>query len=63
MIPTVTHYQKDYYRIYPLSDYTDELAAKHGIHKYETPFDLTYLNELSQKILDEYAITWEGEHD
>ncbi|MBR6573726.1 MAG: CapA family protein [Clostridia bacterium] len=63
VIPTVTHYQKGYYRIYPLSDYTDELAAKHGIHKYETPFDLTYLNELSQKILGEYAITWEGEHD
>ena len=63
VIPTVTHYQKGYYRIYPLSDYTDELAAKHGIHKYETPFDLAYLNDLSQKILGEYAITWEGEHD
>lgn len=63
VIPTVTHYQKGYYRIYPLSEYTDDLAVKHGIHKYETPFDLSYLDELSERILGEYAITWEGEHD
>ena len=63
VIPTVTHYQKGYYRIYPLSEYTDELAGKHAIRNYETPFHLSYLTELSDKILGEYAITWEGEHD
>ena len=63
VIPTVTHYQKGYYRIYPLSEYTDELAGKHAIRNYETPFHLSYLTELSDKSLGEYAITWEGEHD
>ena len=63
VIPTVTHYQKGYYRIYPLCEYTDELAGKHSIKNYETPFNLSYLNDLSDKILGEYAVTWEGEHD
>lgn len=63
VIPTVTHYKKGYYTIYQLSEYTDELAAEHGMQGYETPFNMTYLAELSNKILGENAITWEGEHD
>lgn len=63
VIPTVTHYKKGYYTIYQLSEYNDELAAQHAIRNYETPFDMTYLTELSQKILGDTAITWEGEHD
>ena len=51
------------YTIYQLSEYTDELAAEHGMQGYETPFNMTYLAELSNKILGENAITWEGEHD
>lgn len=63
VIPTVTHYEKGYYRIYALSEYTEDLASRHGVRKYETPFDLAYLEQLSQKILGDAAITWEGEHD
>ena len=63
VIPTVTHYKKGHYTIYQLSEYTDELAAEHGMQGYETPFNMTYLAELSNKILGENAITWEGEHD
>ena len=63
VIPTVTHYKKGYYTIYQLSEYNDELAGVHAIRNYETPFNMNYLNELSQKILGESAITWEGEHD
>ena len=63
VIPTVTHYKKVHYTIYPLHEYTDELASEHGMQGYETPFDMTYLAELSNKILGENAITWEGEHD
>lgn len=63
IIPTVTHYKKGYYTIYQLSAYNDELAGVHAIRHYETPFDRNYLDELSQKILGESAITWEGEHD
>ena len=63
VIPTVPHYKKGHYTIYQLSEYTDELAAEHGMQGYETPFNMTYLAELSNKILGENAITWEGEHD
>ena len=63
VIPTVTHYKKGYYTIYQLSEYTDELAAEHGMQGYETPFNMTHLAELSNNILGENAITWEGEHD
>ncbi len=63
VIPTVTHYKKGYYTIYPLSEYNDDLAADHAVKNYETPFHMTYLTELSQKILGESAATWEGEHD
>ena len=63
VIPTVTHYKKGHYTIYQLTEYTDELAAEHGMQGYETPFNMTYLAELSNKILGENAITWEGEHD
>lgn len=63
VIPTVTHYKKGHYTIYPLHEYTDELASEHGMQGYETPFNMTYLAELSNNILGENAITWEGEHD
>lgn len=63
VIPTVTHYKKGYYTIYQLSEYNDELAGIHAIRNYETPFNMEYLNALSQKILGDSAITWEGEHD
>ena len=63
VIPTVTHYKKGHYAIYQLTEYADELAAEHGMQGYETPFNMTYLAELSNKILGENAITWEGEHD
>lgn len=59
VIPVVTHYQKGYYSIYQLSEYNDELAAAHGMQGYETPFNMTYLTELSNQILGENAITWE----
>ena len=49
--------------IYPLSDYHDELAAQHGVLKYDAPFHMSYLTELADKILGENAITWEGVHD
>ncbi len=63
VIPTVTHYKKGYYTIYQLSEYTDELAAAHAIRNYETPFNLEYLNGLSQKILGDSATSWEAADD
>lgn len=43
LIPTVMHYNtgESVYQIYPLSDYTDELAAAHSIHNMENPGTFT----------------------
>ena len=61
VIPTVTYYgSKGGYTVYPLEDFTEEQAAAHGVKKYEKPLTLDYLNELKDKVLGEYAITWES---
>ncbi len=61
VIPTVTYYgSKGGYTVYPLEDFTEEQAAAHGVKKYEKPLTLEYLNELKDKVLGEYAITWES---
>lgn len=41
--PTVMHYNttESVYQIYPLADYTDELAAAHSIHNMENPGSFT----------------------
>lgn len=53
VIPTVTHYSTsaDNFAIYPVSEYTDELAASHGIKKYDRAMSLDYLNELTERVL------------
>ena len=35
LVPLVTHYnhEKEAYAVYPLEEYTEELAAEHGIHE------------------------------
>lgn len=61
VIPTVTHYKsKGGYCIYPLEAYTEELAAEHGVKKYESPLTLAYLDDLVQEVLGEFAVTWES---
>ena len=61
VIPTVTYYgSKGGYTVYPLEQFTEEQAAAHGVKKYEKPLTLEYLNELKDKVLGEYAITWES---
>ena len=47
LVPLVTHYDYDEneYTVYKLEDYTEELAAKHSIHKEsEETFTLEWLN-------------------
>jgi poly-gamma-glutamate synthesis protein (capsule biosynthesis protein) len=57
--PIVTHYEKksDYqFATYLLSDYTQELALKHGVLEKEenSPFSLEYLKDLSTKVLGDW---------
>lgn len=58
-IPLVTHYGygKSDVRVYPLDQYTDELAAKHGIHQHVSRFDLDYINETVASVIDESFLT------
>lgn len=61
VIPTVTYYgSKGGYTIYPLEQFTEEQAAAHGVKKYEKPLTLEYLNDLKDKVLGDFAVTWES---
>ena len=50
----VTHYGQSYsnLRIYPLGDYTQELASKHGVLEKTPEFSLQYLNDIIAKVID-----------
>jgi len=50
LIPLVTHYSGKYYTTYKLSDYTNELAAKHKISE-SRDFSVEILTELYNKIM------------
>lgn len=50
----VTHYGYNFsnIRIYPLSDYTQELASKHGVLSKTSDFSLQYLYDILNKVID-----------
>lgn len=50
----VTHYgyNASNIRIYPLADYTEELASKHGVKSKTSEFSLQYLNDIVNEVID-----------
>lgn len=54
LTPTVTHYGKNYSEItvYPLQDYTEELASQHGVKRYTSNFSLGYIQQVVQDSID-----------
>lgn len=50
----VTHYGQSYsnLRIYPLSEYTEELASKHGVLGKTPEFSLQYLYDIIETVID-----------
>lgn len=55
--PIVTHYGKNFrdIAIYPLSQYTPELAAQHGVRAYDPAFSISYIQQMvSQNIPEKY---------
>lgn len=50
----VTHYGYSYsnLRIYPLEDYTEELASKHGVLSKTSDFSLKYLQDILNSVID-----------
>lgn len=59
VIPTVTHYlNKGGYAIYPLSQYTDELAQQHGIKNHDKAMTVEYAQQLAEQVLGEAEKAW-----
>jgi poly-gamma-glutamate synthesis protein (capsule biosynthesis protein) len=54
VIPTVTHYEGNFtgFKVYPLSAYTDELAAKHGKRQPEAELDAAYFTALARRVFN-----------
>lgn len=50
----VTHYGQGYsnIRVYPLEDYTEELASKHGVISKTSSFSLEYLHDIVNEVID-----------
>ncbi len=63
LIPTVTHYDSGYsdIRLYPLSEYTDELASRHGVRARNSSFSLSYIQSLvSEQIESQFLAPYRG---
>ncbi|MDR2370179.1 MAG: CapA family protein [Treponema sp.] len=52
VIPVVTHYETGFtnFRVYPLSEYTDDLAKRHQSRRPENEISVSYFTALSEKI-------------
>ncbi|MBQ2974596.1 MAG: CapA family protein [Clostridia bacterium] len=50
----VTHYGHGFsnIRVYPLEDYTEELASKHGVLSKTSAFSLQYLHDIVNEVID-----------
>ncbi len=50
----VTHYGYSFsnIRVYPMEDYTEELASKHGVKSQTSDFSLTYLQNIINTVID-----------
>ncbi|MDR2631793.1 MAG: CapA family protein [Spirochaetaceae bacterium] len=58
VIPTITHFNASYtgFRIYPLYDYTEELANTHGRKRPQYELSLSFFKNLAQRIFGEGLI-------
>ena len=60
VMPTVTHYNVNSrgFRVYPLKDYTDELAKEHGVAQYDGKVSVERFRNLFEKVFkDNTAVT------
>lgn len=60
IMPTVTHYNVNSrgFRVYPLKDYTDELASQHGVAQYDGKVSVERFRSTFEKVFkDNTAVT------
>ncbi len=55
VIPIVTHYDRGFknIRIYPFSEYSNELAKNHGVRAYDSTFSFGYIENMLKKVIGE----------
>lgn len=55
VMPTVTHYNMNSrgFKVYPLKDYTDELAAKHGVSQYDGKVSVERFKNIFENVFKE----------
>lgn len=65
IIPLVMHFQNRFtvQHAYLLEDYTDQLAAAHGIKNYTKALTLDYLEDLADSVLGDQRRSWEDTND
>ncbi len=53
-VPIITHFDRGFAnnRLYPLSEYTEELAASHGVRAYSPEFSREYILETVRNVID-----------
>lgn len=53
-VPIITHFDRGFAnnRLYPLSEYTEELAASHGVRTYSPEFSREYILETVRNVID-----------
>ncbi len=58
VMPVVTHFERGYknFRVYPLSQYTDELASRHFLRGSGAKITLKYFSDLAEKRLGEFML-------
>ncbi|MBQ9915445.1 MAG: CapA family protein, partial [Clostridia bacterium] len=55
-VPIVTHYDRNSanFAVYPLKEYTDELATQHGINLYDGPASVDRWTKMVNRVFDGY---------
>ena len=59
-VPVVTHYNSTSteFAVYPLSEYTDDLAAAHGLRNYVGPVTIDFWKQTVEKVFDGYNMNF-----
>jgi poly-gamma-glutamate synthesis protein (capsule biosynthesis protein) len=54
LMPIVTHYNTDSrgFRVYPLKDYTDELASQHGVNQFDGKVSIERFKNTVEKVFE-----------
>lgn len=58
VMPTVTHYNANSrgFRVYPLKDYTDELASSHGVAQYDGKVSVERFKKLFENVFKDNTV-------